>query len=70
MLRSAHVPRAILTGIAVSALLSATPVVFSITAPAVAQSRAAISIEFRTALTPYGAWRSVPRWGEVWVPAP
>jgi len=28
-----------------------------------------VSVEFRTALDPYGRWRRHDRWGEVWVPA-
>jgi hypothetical protein len=28
-----------------------------------------VSVEFRTALDPYGSWRPHDRWGEVWVPA-
>jgi hypothetical protein len=30
---------------------------------------ATVSVEFRTALDPYGRWRRHDRWGDVWVPA-
>lgn len=69
MSRIAHITRAILAGVSVSALLIATPLVAPSIAPAAAQTRSSISIEFRTALTPYGSWRTVGRWGEVWIPA-
>jgi hypothetical protein len=69
MLRLAKIKRLILASVSVSALLIATPVVVPIVAPAAAQSEITISVEFRTALTPYGRWQSVPRWGEVWIPA-
>jgi uncharacterized protein DUF6600 len=35
--------------------------------PAAAQVES-VSVEFRTALEPYGSFRRVARWGEVWVP--
>jgi len=35
--------------------------------PAAAQG-ASVSVEFRTALEPYGSFQRVARWGEVWVP--
>jgi Family of unknown function (DUF6600) len=50
-------------------------VVFFATAPifpsqlAPAQAQAAVSVEFRTALEPYGRWQRHARWGEVWIPA-
>jgi len=31
--------------------------------------RAAVSVEFRTALEPHGRWHRHSRWGEVWLPA-
>lgn len=34
--------------------------------PASAQD---VSVEFRTALDPYGSWRNHSRWGEVWIPS-
>ena len=34
-----------------------------------AAKAATVSVEFRTALDPYGHWRRHDRWGEVWVPA-
>ncbi len=52
--------------------LSATPMLASPLMPSfstAAVAQTVVSVEFRTALTPYGAWRTVPRWGEVWVPA-
>jgi hypothetical protein len=64
-----NITRALLAGVSAAALLIATPIVAPTIAPAAAQTRVAVSIEFRTALTPYGSWRTVPRWGEVWVPA-
>jgi len=38
--------------------------------PAAAQGAAgaSVSVEFRTALEPYGSFQRVARWGEVWVP--
>jgi hypothetical protein len=36
--------------------------------PAAAQA-ASLSVEFRTALEPYGAWQHHRRWGEVWIPS-
>ena len=50
-------------------------VVFFVAAPIVptqfapSQARAAVSVEFRTALEPYGHWQRHARWGEVWAPA-
>jgi hypothetical protein len=35
--------------------------------PAAAQVEP-ISVEFRSALEPYGSFQNVQRWGEVWVP--
>ena len=34
-----------------------------------AQAQVSISVQFRTALEPYGRWERHPRWGEVWIPA-
>jgi hypothetical protein len=34
-----------------------------------AQEQAAVSVDFRTALEPYGRWYRHDRWGEIWVPA-
>jgi hypothetical protein len=69
MSRLSHITRTILAGVSASALLIATPLVAPSIAPAAAQTRDSISIEFRTALTPYGSWHTVGRWGDVWVPA-
>ncbi len=59
--------RALLT-FAATSLLAATPS-FVATTAAHAQQEVTVSAEFRTALSPYGEWRRVARWGEVWVPA-
>ncbi len=57
----------LLVRIAAIALLSAVPLQLAIpVAPAAAQE--AVSVEFRTALEPYGSFRQVARRGEVWVP--
>jgi hypothetical protein len=69
MSRISHITRTILAGVSASALLIATPVVAPFIAPAAAQTSGSLSVEFRTALTPYGSWRTVARWGEVWAPA-
>jgi hypothetical protein len=69
MLRLAQIKRLMFASVSVAALLTVTPVVLSLVAPATAQTDISISAEFRTALTPYGNWQSVPRWGEVWIPA-
>ena len=69
MARLSTFTRAILAGVSASALCAATPIIAPSLAPAAAQTSVAISVEFRTALTPYGSWRTVPRWGEVWTPA-
>jgi hypothetical protein len=49
--------------------LTAAPLAAS--KPALAQARAAtsISVEFRTALEPYGRFDRHSRWGDVWIPA-
>ena len=36
--------------------------------PAAAQA-ASVSVEFRTALEPFGTWQHHRRWGEVWIPS-
>src|SRR6266550_936893 len=46
---------------------TSAPIVLGTLAPAQAQE--SISVEFRTALEPYGHWQQHSRWGEVWVPA-
>ena len=69
MLRLSRFKRLILASVSVSALLIAAPIVVPFVAPAAAQTNVVISVEFQTALTPYGRWQSVPRWGEVWIPA-
>ena len=35
----------------------------------VESAQAQVSLDFRAALSPYGAWRQNPRFGDVWVPA-
>src|SRR5215470_14601193 len=62
-----RVNRTLLAASVAGAALLASPVVATFSTPASAQ--VVISAEFRTALAPYGTWRTVPRWGEVWVPA-
>src|SRR5260370_6836734 len=42
--------------------------VLGTTRPAAAQT-VSLSVEFRTALDPYGSFRRIERWGAVWVPA-
>ena len=69
MLRLSQIKSLILASVSVTALLIATSVVIPFVAPAAAQTNVAISVEFQTALTPYGQWQSEPRWGEVWIPA-
>src|SRR5215813_6176294 len=34
-----------------------------------AQAQVSVSVEFRTALEPYGRWERHARWGEIWIPA-
>ena len=69
MARPSRIKRTILASTSVLALLIATPIVLPDSTPAAAQTNVVISVEFRTALTPYGTWRSVPRLGDVWIPA-
>jgi hypothetical protein len=56
---------AIATAIA-SIILTASPVGMS--TAALAQSQVSVSVEFRTALEPYGRWERHSRWGDVWIP--
>jgi hypothetical protein len=54
-----------LARIAVIAVLSWIPMSLAVEVrPAAAQ----VSVEFRTALEPYGSFQRVAHWGEVWVP--
>src|SRR5258708_7561777 len=46
----------------------ASPLVDISVVPAAAQA-VSVSVEFRTALEPYGAWQHHRRWGEVWIPS-
>jgi len=57
----------ILARIAAIAMLSWVPCNLVDVRPAAAQVESA-SVEFRTALEPYGTFEHVARWGEVWVP--
>src|SRR6266540_1193187 len=50
-------------------LFAAAPIIPGSLAPAQAQARASVPVEFRTALEPYGRWERHARWGEVWIPA-
>jgi hypothetical protein len=56
----------LIAGIAVCAI--ASPLVDISVVPAAAQA-VSVSVEFRTALEPYGAWQHHRRWGEVWIPS-
>jgi hypothetical protein len=57
-----------LARIAVIAVLSWVPMSLAVgVRPAAAQVES-ISVEFRTALEPYGSFQRVAHWGEVWVP--
>src|SRR5262249_28275333 len=57
-----------LARIAVVTLLSWVPISLAIGVRPAAAQAGSISIEFRTALEPYGSFQRVERWGEVWVP--
>src|SRR5947209_7908893 len=57
-----HVVALLLSG----SILATWSIVEGGNAPVLAQG---ISVEFRSALQPYGRWDRVSRWGEVWVPA-
>ena len=50
-----------------AALFASAPIVLGTLAPAQAQE--SVSVEFRTALEPYGTWQRHSRWGDVWVPS-
>jgi hypothetical protein len=56
----------LIAGIAVCAI--ASPLVNFSVIPAAAQA-VSVSVEFRTALEPYGAWQHHRRWGDVWIPS-
>ena len=56
----------LIAGIAVCAI--ASPIVNFSVIPAAAQA-VSVSVEFRTALEPYGAWQHHRRWGDVWIPS-
>src|SRR6266700_2087199 len=63
MHRVARLLSALFTAVVISAPLAAP-----FPTPAAAQARSGISSEFRQALEPYGEFRTLPRWGEVWIP--
>jgi hypothetical protein len=67
--RSVSALMTLAAGASVCAALFAAPLVTASFTPASAQTTATVSVEFRTALTPYGTWHRHSRWGEVWVPA-
>src|SRR6266849_4849858 len=48
---------------------TAAPISPSKFASTQAQAQASVSVEFRTALEPYGRWQRHARWGEVWITA-
>ena len=50
-----------------AALFASAPIVLGTFASAQAQE--SVSVEFRTALEPYGKWQRHSRWGDVWVPS-
>jgi hypothetical protein len=56
----------LIAGVAVCAI--APPLVSMTVIPAAAQA-VSVSIEFRTALEPYGSWQHHRRWGDVWIPS-
>ncbi len=56
----------LIAGVAVCAI--ANPLADIYVNPAAAQA-VSLSVEFRTALEPYGAWQHHRRWGEVWIPS-
>src|SRR5229473_3194167 len=56
----------LIAGVAVCAI--ASPLADIYVNPAAAQA-VSLSVEFRTALEPYGAWQHHRRWGEVWIPS-
>jgi hypothetical protein len=56
---------ALLSWAPISLASALSSVLFS--TPAAAQVES-VGVEFRTALEPYGTFRRVARWGEVWVP--
>ncbi len=60
---------ALATGAVLCALLVAPAIITASITPAAAQTRGAVSADFRVSLEPYGAWHSHKRWGAVWTPA-
>jgi hypothetical protein len=58
-----HLAAALLAGTAFTAVGAALPFPGAVTS-ALAQE----SVDFRTALEPFGMWQNSPRWGAVWVP--
>ena len=56
----------LIAGVAACAI--AAPVVNIYVVPAAAQP-ATLSVEFGTALEPYGTWQHHQCWGEVWIPS-
>src|SRR5215813_3341655 len=56
----------LIAGVAACAI--AAPVANIYVVPAAAQA-VSLSVDFRTALEPYGAWQHHRRWGEVWIPS-
>lgn len=67
MSRTSHLARVLLAGVAGAALVIVSPAATTFMSPASAQG-VVVSVEFRMALAPYGTWRRVPRWGDVWIP--
>jgi hypothetical protein len=56
----------LIAGVAICAI--AAPLDNIAVVPATAQA-ASVSVEFRTALEPYGTWQHHRRWGDVWIPS-
>ena len=66
-MRRPHFALLCTTFLAAGALAPVAPALVS--APAAAQQRAEIRVDFRTALEPYGRFERHERFGEVWRPA-
>jgi hypothetical protein len=62
-----HLSSSLLATALVTGVLATWPLIDGAHAPAAAQ--ASVSVDFRTALQPYGRWEHVNRWGDVWLPA-
>ena len=63
---SRRIRERLVLGVALSTLLIGLPLVV---VGGTTSAQAQVSIDFRSALDPYGQWRQDPRWGAVWIPA-